>query len=211
MAYAFNGSTQYIFGDQSVNAAPLTLYVNGSCNNLGAQQFALALGHTNGSFIALAYRGDVNNDPVTAYESNFIQTPYSASLTAYRQSIFESVAAVFVSNEYRSVYLNGVEGIPNTHVLPTDANANKTSIGVLFRVTAVAYFTGITAECAIWNVVLTSAEIASLAKGFSPRRIRPQSRVFYAPLIRNIQDLQKALALTPVNGPTVAAHPRVYA
>ena len=65
------------------------------------------------------------------------------------------------------------------------------------------------AEAAIWNVALTDGEIASLAKGFKPTRIRPQSLVFYAPLIRNLQDTRKGMALTNNNAATVAAHPRV--
>lgn len=66
------------------------------------------------------------------------------------------------------------------------------------------------AEAAIWNVVLTDAEIASLDKGFKPYRVRPQSLVFYAPLVRVVQDVRNGITLTPTNSPTVADHPRVY-
>lgn len=66
------------------------------------------------------------------------------------------------------------------------------------------------ANVSIWSAALTDAEITSLAKGFKPTRIRPQSLVFYAPLLRNLQDLRAGLALTPQNSPTVADHPRVY-
>lgn len=69
---------------------------------------------------------------------------------------------------------------------------------------------GLLAECAIWSVALTDDEINSLAKGFKPSRIRPQSLVFYAPLVRAAIDVRQGLALTPVNSPTVADHPRVY-
>lgn len=86
---------------------------------------------------------------------------------------------------------------------------SKFSIG--YRYPGDVYpFNGYVAECALWNTALTDAEIESLAKGFSPRRIRPQSLVFYAPLLRNLQDLRQGLALTAVNSPTVASHPRVY-
>ena len=41
-------------------------------------------------------------------------------------------------------------------------------------------------------------------------KIRPQSLVYYTPLIRDIQDLARGMTLTNTNS-TVANHPRVYA
>jgi hypothetical protein len=67
------------------------------------------------------------------------------------------------------------------------------------------------AEVGIWNVALTAAEIASLAKGMTCDKVRPQSLVFYAPLIRNLQDVRGGLTITNNNTATVANHPRVYA
>jgi hypothetical protein len=67
------------------------------------------------------------------------------------------------------------------------------------------------AEVGIWNAALTAAEIASLAKGMTCDKVRPQSLVFYAPLVRDLQDARGGLAITNNNGATVANHPRVYA
>jgi hypothetical protein len=72
------------------------------------------------------------------------------------------------------------------------------------------YANAIIAEVGIWNVALTAAEVASLAKGVTCNKIRPQNLVFYAPLIRNLQDTKGGRIITPVNSPIVAAHPRVY-
>jgi hypothetical protein len=67
------------------------------------------------------------------------------------------------------------------------------------------------AEIAVWSVELNSAEMNSLAKGFRPTRIRPQSLVYYVPLIRNVVELKAALTFTTsASSPTVFAHPRVY-
>lgn len=65
------------------------------------------------------------------------------------------------------------------------------------------------AELAVWNVALTADEIASLAKGFRPQRVRPQSLVFCIPLIRTNQEIRNATSGT-TTGTTVADHPRVY-
>ena len=67
------------------------------------------------------------------------------------------------------------------------------------------------AEVGIWNAALTADEVASLAKGMSCDKVRPQSLVFYAPLVRNLIDQKGGLAITNNNGATVANHPRVYA
>ncbi len=70
--------------------------------------------------------------------------------------------------------------------------------------------TGQIAEVGIWNVALTDAEIASLADGMTCDKVRPQSLVFYAPLVRNLQDVRGGLPITNNNTATVANHPRVY-
>ncbi len=62
----------------------------------------------------------------------------------------------------------------------------------------------------MWQATLTAAEIASLSKGMTCDKIRPQSLVYYTPLIRDIQDLARGMTLTNTNS-TVANHPRVYA
>jgi hypothetical protein len=68
---------------------------------------------------------------------------------------------------------------------------------------------GLLAEHAVWNVGLTQADATALAKGFTPDQVRPQSLVFYAPLVRELRDLRGGLAITAANSPTVANHPRV--
>jgi len=61
----------------------------------------------------------------------------------------------------------------------------------------------------MWQATLTAEEVASLSKGMTCDKIRPQSLVFYAPLVREIQDLARGMTLTNTNS-TVANHPRVY-
>jgi hypothetical protein len=73
-----------------------------------------------------------------------------------------------------------------------------------------AWSTGDLAELGMWQATLTAEEVASLAKGISCDKIRPQSLVYYTPLIRDIQDLARGMTLTNTNS-TVANHPRVYA
>jgi len=108
-----------------------------------------------------------------------------------------------------TAYLNGnIEATTSTGVPNTIFNsATPLTIGYL----PINYFPGIISEVGIWNSALTAAEIASLAKGMTCDKVRPQSLVFYAPLVRNLQDVRGGLTITNNNAATVAAHPRVYA
>ena len=67
------------------------------------------------------------------------------------------------------------------------------------------------AEVGVWSAVLDTGEIGSLADGITCEKVRPQSLVFFAPLVRNLQDLSRGRAITNNNTATVANHPRVYA
>jgi len=88
-------------------------------------------------------------------------------------------------------------------------DVNRVSAGCIDRGTPVLFLNGSIAEAAIWNAALTDAEIASLAAGFTPDQIRPQSLQFYAPLVRDLVDVRGGRTITNVNSATVATHPRI--
>lgn len=96
--------------------------------------------------------------------------------------------------------------IPST----TSNNASNETLRIGRIQTSAAWSTGDFAEIAVWQATLTAAEVASLAKGFSPRKVRPQSLVYYSPLVRELQDVARGVALTNTDT-TVSNHPRVYA
>jgi hypothetical protein len=114
---------------------------------------------------------------------------------------------VFASTTSRTAYVNTTAGTPGT-----DSRSITTEISIRIgrRATGNA-FTGQLAEFAIWNVALTADEINSLAKGFKPTRIRPQSLRYYVPLVRDVQELRSGIPFTTsANAPVVFDHPRVY-
>ena len=123
-----------------------------------------------------------------------------------------ALAMVYVPSTLIATYIGGSPGTSSSSNVPSaifSGTANL-EIAAAFAGNWSTFFGGLIGSTAIWSAALTVAEISSLAKGFSPRRIRPQSLVFYAPLVRNLQDLRNGLALTADNSPTVANHPRVY-
>lgn len=84
-------------------------------------------------------------------------------------------------------------------------------IGAQSQITSTNTWDGLIAEVGIWSAALTTDEVASLAKGMTCNKVRPQNLVFYAPLVRDIIDQRGGLAITNNNGATVANHPPVYA
>jgi hypothetical protein len=121
-------------------------------------------------------------------------------------------AATFSPSSFSRVYLNGSQNAERTSGVPGSI-ADIGLYGLRFGgATGTSLsFNGTIAEVGIWNAALTAAEIASLAKGMTCDKIRPQNLVFYAPLVRDLNDQKGGLTITNNNGATVANHPRVYA
>lgn len=72
-----------------------------------------------------------------------------------------------------------------------------------------AAYVGEIAEIGYWGANLDAAEIAALAKDYSPRLIRPASLLFHAPVVREIGERKVGLAGNPTGG-AVSVHPRVF-
>lgn len=75
------------------------------------------------------------------------------------------------------------------------------------------YFDGDIAEAAIWNVALSDAEIAMLAKGLSPLRVRPASLVSYVPMngaASPVIDIVAGAGWAPSGITAASSNPRIY-
>jgi hypothetical protein len=203
MSYSFNGTNQNLtVSNQIVSDYPVTV-ASWSYHN-SAITSRRHLGITNSDFNERLVSLDLLNG--TIYVSAIAGgTAESATKGTYGSTIFFHSAGVLSSTTSRFAYLNGSAGTENTNS-KTPGACDRFAIGGY----GTSLLNGRSAEVAVWNVALTEDEITSLAKGFKPTRIRPQSLVFYAPLLRNLQDLKGALTITNNNTATVADHPRVY-
>lgn len=138
---------------------------------------------------------------------NFVTTGSTVVGTSHRH-----IAATYSPSTFSRIYVNGSQDAERTSGVPASI-ADLNLYGLQFGGLAGAsiFYSGTIAECGIWNAALTAAEIASLAKGMTCDKVRPQNLVFYAPLVRDLIDEKGALTITNNNGATVANHPRVYA
>ena len=212
MAFTFNGSTQYL----SVNSSPIG-------NSPAAMSMACwvnAAAQSRGIFLALG--NSATATPFFSFESvtggvfNATYRDDSGAIIAYGPTavIFDSTwhhVCVTISGANIQIFFDGALNTTSA-AIPTGAiTLNRLAVGALLRTSAALHFNGAVAEAALWSSVLSASEVESLAKGFTPEQVAPQSLVFYAPLVREAIDTKGSLAITNNNSATVSAHPRVYA
>lgn len=213
MAYNFaSASTQYLHATAPATAAPLTLACWFNMANVAESPILLALSDTDGtSRFQLVAAGTLAGDPVRASAFNSAGTQQPAdTTTGFSANTWTHACGVYTSDSSRTAYINGGSAATNSSsVSPT--GIDNVSVGAgRFSSTAAGYMNGSVAEAAVWSAALTAAEVASLAKGVLPLKVRPQSLVFYAPLIRVLQDLRGGRTITNAGSATVAAHPRIF-
>jgi hypothetical protein len=123
------------------------------------------------------------------------------------------VSGVYTPSTKLEAFLDGASSGSNTTSIYASLHSGSAplAVGMVSFSAANNCWDGLIAEAAVYNAALTTAEIASLADGMTCDKVRPQSLVFYAPLVRELQDVKGGLTITNNNTATVANHPRVYA
>lgn len=213
MAYDFvAASSQYL----TTATSPLTnrpgtiTAIFNAANTTSGGALVSANAVTTGARTGIFAAGNISGDPVRASLISATTGADADTTTGYSANV-QTNAVGTITGSTATAYINGGSSASSTDPAPgTYTNFTQLGIGARHNGTSWGvFYDGSLAEAAIWNVVLTDAEIASLGKGFKASRIRPQSLVFYAPLIRDLQDVKGALAITNNNTATVAVHPRV--
>jgi hypothetical protein len=210
MALEFNGTNQYLSSAAPVTSVPITLacWFNFSISGIKP---ILTLGVSGGSdkFQLYAVSGILGGTGAFVQSGATLGDTGSQNINLSLSTWYHG-AAVFSSATSRTAYLNASAGTSvATNVTPSGINTFNAA--TRYNPTLGNYFNGRIAEVGIWNVALTAAEIASLAKGMTCDKVRPQNLVFYAPLVRNLVDSKGGLTITNNNSATVANHTRVYA
>jgi hypothetical protein len=214
MAYEFNGTTQRLStASNPVGTLPVTM----SCwfyPDTTNARVMVCLGNQltgNNSRVLIYHNTD---SKIYAFSENATgSNTQSASTNTFTTGTWHHAAGVFESTTSRTPYLNGTAGTTGTvSNSPNFAVIDRVLVGVQqWAASTASFFDGRIAEVGLWNAALTASEIASLAKGMTCDKVRPNALVFYAPLIRDLQDVRGGLTITNNNTATVANHPRVYA
>ena len=210
MAYEFNGSNQYLsIGSAPATTLPITMacWFNSDSTTVNQRLVGVYSGSTN--YYDLGIRGADADDPVAAVVNGAGTAEITRTTSGYSANAWHHAAAVFTSTTSRTAYIDAGSSATGTTNIALGGPPNTAQIGLF--IANIQYMDGRIAEVGIWSAALTQPEIASLAKGMTCDKVRPQSLVFYAPLVRNLQDVKGGLTIINSNTATVATHPRVYA
>ena len=217
MAYDFNGTNQFLNTPTTgavVAGMPLTMacwfYPNNATANLTLMAMSpLWTNIGNPGYYVMSANGSAAGDPIQIGTDSFGNT-FVNSTAGFTANNWHHACGVFTSTTSRTVYLDGGNSATNTFNHSPNSPVQGLRIGQFVQ-NFERRMNGRIAEVGIWNAALTAAEIASLAKGMTCDKVRPQNLVFYAPLVRDLIDAKGGRAITNNNGATVANHPRVYA
>ena len=203
MAYTFN-NFKNISGANMITGYPFTMSCWVKTNGTASNIFVL---HGTGSSIS---------DSIIIYADTVVQgyvfsggTPRFAQATAgLTSNVWQHLCFVCSSATSQTIYLNGGNSATQTvSFTPNFTNIVTVRMGWLGSANSIQ---GDACEFAIWNAALNASEVVSLSKSFASHLISPDNLVFYAPLIREIQDISGGITLTNNNSATVANHPRIY-
>lgn len=212
MSWDFNGSTDYMESAlPTTYTTPITLacWFNSDTTNVTKTLISLANGSTTEDTSVSLTLGLSSSAAITAITSTATGQNIGTR-AAYSLQTWHHAAAVFSSDSNRVAYLDGTAGTPNT-TSRTASNLDNLILGQGSGGTynPTAAYNGRLAEVAVWNVGLSADEILSLAKGTKAIYVRPQSLLYYVPLISDINEIISSLTMT--NAATAASvHSRRY-
>lgn len=146
----------------------------------------------------------------TLYNSATVNA--SDTTTNLSANTWHHICIVLSNSSSRTVYLDNGGSSTNTTSLAI-SGMNDITIGVAINASAGAVSNstrGRVSDVALWSTELNTDEIRSLSKGFSAKRIRPQSLEYYAPLTRDLIEYSGGLAITNNGSTPVADNQRIY-
>lgn len=130
--------------------------------------------------------------------------------SAFTVNTWTHIAGVVASTTDRKIYQDGANMVQNTNSLGHQA-MDKLVLGAFQnQSTRSSWFPGRLMHCGIWLVALTADDIASLAKGFSPLRIRPDKLIFYDRGVGTFINLIHGITSATDNSGGQADHGRSY-
>lgn len=202
--FAFN-SDHDIYYSVAALSLPLTLAIWRNADVAGSNKVTFSVGDSAGTkYLAIG-----------ASNTGFNRLNYSSADNlegdAVATDAWQHIVGVFNSTTSREIFTDGT-----SDASATDAGSSFTldSISIGVSADSTPFFgreDAQLAEAAVWSVALSDEEIASLANGFCPLFIRPQSLVFYQPLTAIAYQLDRmgnAALIDPSIG-AIAVHPPV--
>lgn len=212
MAISFNGSQNFYKSVAGMpGGLPLSMFCRCLSNDTTGEGYPYQMLQNSliDANVTPGFRGDRSGDPLTLRRGYPGQTSLLDGGT-FSAGQWITYGVVLRASNDASQYINGTRY--NTSVDVPYGGISDVSHGA-FNVGSNSFstfFNGAVCHAALWRVALTDEEFASLDKGFSPRRIRPQHLRYYMPGIRLAQDLSGGDGQPYVGSYGFTSTPRVY-
>lgn len=132
----------------------------------------------------------------------------ASSMTTYSANTWHHVLARR-NTSFGGTLSVSLDGAPSANSTDTPFPTNAESFVQISGDNAfIPALIGRVSDVAIWDVSFTHGgqEHQMLRKGFSPQLVRPGNLLFYAPLVRELQDVIMHRDIVPANDPVVAKH-----
>lgn len=210
MARGFNGSTQYMdVSAAPATAAPLSIAFWFYATSTASDMIPFSLLYDTSNYILIQLNTTAGAaGAVQAYTEAGGSSAHGDSTANWTANTWQHAAGVWSASNSRSAFVNGGnKGTDTTDLTPTAPN--HTYIGNYDG--ANVWYAGYLAEVAVWSgAYLSDAEVAELALGVPPPRVKPANLAAYWPFIRFSRDRVGTYNLTEYNSPTVQVHsPRI--
>lgn len=208
MARSFNGTTEFLRIASALGLTPpFTMAVMFKLNSTASTQTLMCV--SNGASQDAHYMIFRSGGVTVGAASNDNGVSSGEALGgAPSAGAFNSGVGVWNAINSRQMVLNGsTSAIQSTSVNAT--SLDEINVG-RYSAAGGSYANVTVQSVAAWTAALTQPECASLSLGFPPRRIRPQSLVLSADLVRDVFDWSKSGAAFATATGTVVDHNRIY-
>ncbi len=213
MSRSFDGTSGNYLNVETpvVTAPPFSMFAWYYSTSASGNQTLISIGGQNGAFteargfkLCLGFASGGENGVFAETRQNFT-APAAKTSVAPSANVWQNACGVWAGIADRRAFLNGgSKGTNTTSLTVTAGDLKRTAVGLTRELGNYFGMVGQIAHPAIWNVALTDAEVAMLAAGISPLRVRPEALVMYLPYLGRDGpeiDIIKARTLT-VTGAT---------
>lgn len=180
MARSFDGTNDFLsIPTQPFAGVPCTMAAWFRLNNVSGVKSLVAAGGLTVSNQVQEYAILVNNAAFWALTQSNTNTQAIATATLAPNTWYHG-CGVFASQTDRRAFINGqFKGTDTTSKLPVGTVTSRTCIGQRANTLNDQKLAGLCAEVAIWQAALSDTEVAYLATGVLPFRVRPERLVSY--------------------------------
>jgi len=207
----FDGTSQYVsVATAPVTALPMTIAAWVYADSTAAAMSIGMVGSAASTRCQIGFGSGGLPNAVTATTGG--ASVQAQSVTGLSANTWHHIVGTFTSSTDRKVFANGAQVGSNTSS-STIGTLDRVLVGARVNSSAVGlYWAGRIAEFAVWDITLSAADIASLAAGARPNRVRPGALRLYLPLVGQASPEQNLIGLsgTLTNAPTQVSHPRIY-